>query len=141
LDVPPKMKVKGYMYPQMKKPVGMLHMIMTTPRRRINVVKTIIIRQTRRGNPQATFITKFRTKTNKAKNTTQKTKTKVKQHRSPQNGDYDFFLLYFYTSYPCYTIIEVSVRNQGVLVGFDAFCNFPIGLLDFWKCSGSVVCV
>jgi uncharacterized membrane protein (UPF0127 family) len=24
LDVPPKMKVKGYMYPQMKKPVGML---------------------------------------------------------------------------------------------------------------------
>ena len=25
LDVPPKMKVKGYMYPQMKKPVGMLH--------------------------------------------------------------------------------------------------------------------
>ena len=23
-DVPPKMKVKGYMYPQMKKPVGML---------------------------------------------------------------------------------------------------------------------
>jgi hypothetical protein len=22
--VPPKMKVKGYMYPQMKKPVGML---------------------------------------------------------------------------------------------------------------------
>ena len=26
LDVPPKMKVKGYMYPQMKKPVGMLVM-------------------------------------------------------------------------------------------------------------------
>jgi hypothetical protein len=25
LDVPPKMKVKGYMYPQMKKPVGMLY--------------------------------------------------------------------------------------------------------------------
>jgi hypothetical protein len=24
VDVPPKMKVKGYMYPQMKKPVGML---------------------------------------------------------------------------------------------------------------------
>ena len=24
LDVPSKMKVKGYMYPQMKKPVGML---------------------------------------------------------------------------------------------------------------------
>ena len=24
LDVPPKMKVKGYMYPQMKKPVGIL---------------------------------------------------------------------------------------------------------------------
>jgi hypothetical protein len=23
VDVPPKMKVKGYMYPQMKKPVGM----------------------------------------------------------------------------------------------------------------------
>jgi hypothetical protein len=27
LDVPPKMKVKGYMYPQMKKPVGMLYFI------------------------------------------------------------------------------------------------------------------
>jgi hypothetical protein len=24
VDVPPKMKVKGYMYPQMKKPVGIL---------------------------------------------------------------------------------------------------------------------
>jgi hypothetical protein len=24
LDVPPKMKVKGYMYPQMKKPVAIL---------------------------------------------------------------------------------------------------------------------
>jgi hypothetical protein len=24
LDVPPKIKVKGYMYPQMKKPVGIL---------------------------------------------------------------------------------------------------------------------
>jgi hypothetical protein len=24
-DVPPKMKVKRYMYPQMEKPVGMLH--------------------------------------------------------------------------------------------------------------------
>jgi hypothetical protein len=24
-DVPPKMKVKGYMYPQMKKHVGILH--------------------------------------------------------------------------------------------------------------------
>jgi hypothetical protein len=27
LDVPPKMKVKGYMYPQMKKPVGILTII------------------------------------------------------------------------------------------------------------------
>ena len=27
MDVPPKMKVKGYMYPQMKKPVGMLYFI------------------------------------------------------------------------------------------------------------------
>jgi hypothetical protein len=26
-DVPPKMKVKGYMYPQMKKPVGMLNIM------------------------------------------------------------------------------------------------------------------
>jgi hypothetical protein len=24
LDIPPKMKIKGYMYPQMKKPVGIL---------------------------------------------------------------------------------------------------------------------
>jgi hypothetical protein len=39
-----------------------------------------------------------------------------------------------------HTIIEVSVQNQGLLVGFDAFCDFSIGLLDFWKCSGSVVC-
>jgi hypothetical protein len=30
LDVPPKMKVKGYMYPQMKKPVGML-LVSTSP--------------------------------------------------------------------------------------------------------------
>jgi hypothetical protein len=36
--------------------------------------------------------------------------------------------------------IEVSVQNQGLLVGFDAFCDFSIGLMDFWKCSGSVVC-
>jgi hypothetical protein len=28
LDVPPKMKVKGYMYPQMKKPVGILMQIL-----------------------------------------------------------------------------------------------------------------
>jgi hypothetical protein len=34
-----------------------------------------------------------------------------------------------------HTIIEVSVQNQGLLVGFDAFCDFSIGLLDFWKCS------
>jgi hypothetical protein len=27
LDVPPKMKVKGYMYPQMEKAVGMLQII------------------------------------------------------------------------------------------------------------------
>jgi hypothetical protein len=39
-----------------------------------------------------------------------------------------------------HTIIEVSVQNQGLLVGFDAFCDFSIGLLDFWKCPGSVVC-
>jgi hypothetical protein len=39
-----------------------------------------------------------------------------------------------------HTIIEVSVQNQGLLVGFDAFCDFSIGLMDFWKCSGSVVC-
>jgi hypothetical protein len=30
LDVPPKMKVKGYMYPQMKKPVGMLLLALWT---------------------------------------------------------------------------------------------------------------
>jgi hypothetical protein len=28
VDVPPKMKVKGYMYPQMKKPVGMLMLVL-----------------------------------------------------------------------------------------------------------------